>query len=138
LGAPVGSLLLGTTDFIKKARRVRKVLGGGMRQVGIIAAGGLYALKNNVQRIHEDHRRAKELAEILKTVAWVESVIPVETNIVVAHIKTDFTEQQVVEKLKSAGILAVTFGKGRIRMVAHLGIADQDVAFVRQNLPNTL
>ncbi|MBI3134766.1 MAG: aminotransferase class V-fold PLP-dependent enzyme [Bacteroidetes bacterium] len=137
LGAPVGSLLLGTSEFIKKARRVRKVMGGGMRQAGIIAAGGLYALKNNIQRLADDHRRAKELALILQNVDWIDTVIPVETNIVVGHVKTGLSEQAVVEKLKDAGILAVTFGKGRIRMVAHLDITDQDIEFVRKNLPNS-
>ena len=138
LGAPVGSLLLGSSDFIRKARRVRKVLGGGMRQVGIIAAGGLFALKNNVQRLADDHRRAKELASILASVAWIDSVIPVETNIVVGHVVSGISEQQVVEKLKGHGILAVTFGKGRIRMVTHLDITDQDIEWVRENLPKSL
>lgn len=138
LGAPVGSLLLGSAEFIKKARRVRKVMGGGMRQAGIIAAGGLYALKNNVTRIAEDHRRASELGRILETAEWIESVIPVETNIVVGHVVPGMSELEVVQKLKDQGILAVTFGKGRIRMVAHLGISDADVEFVREKLPKRL
>ncbi len=135
LGAPVGSLLLGTTDFIKKARRVRKVFGGGMRQAGIIAAGGLYALKNNIGRLSEDHFRAKELEKILASAAWIESVIPVETNIVVGNLKVGFNELEVVEKLKQIGILCVGFGTGRIRMVTHLNVSDSDIDLVKRNLP---
>ncbi|MBK6527756.1 MAG: aminotransferase class V-fold PLP-dependent enzyme [Crocinitomicaceae bacterium] len=138
LGAPVGSLLLGTSDFIKKARRVRKVFGGGMRQAGIIAAGGLYALQNNIIRLKEDHRRAKELEKIMATADWVESVIPVETNIVVGNLKLGYNEIEVVEKLKQVGILCVGFGKGRIRMVTHLNISDSDVEFVKLNFPTHL
>lgn len=135
LGAPVGSLLLGTTDFIKKARRIRKVFGGGMRQAGIIAAGGLYALKNNIGRLSEDHRRAKELEKIMAKADWVESVIPVETNIVVGNLKAGYNELEVVEKLKQVGILCVGFGKGRIRMVTHLNISDSDIEFMKLNFP---
>lgn len=124
LGAPVGSLLLGSQDFIRKAKRVRKYLGGGMRQVGIIAAGGLYALRNNIDRLREDHLRAKELEKLVSRASWVESVIPVETNIVVAHMTGEMTEHQAVEMLKAKGILAVPFGKGRIRFVTHLDFTD--------------
>jgi threonine aldolase len=81
LGAPVGSVLLGTSDFVKQARRTRKVLGGGMRQAGYLAAAGLYALKNHVERITEDHNHAKMLAEALNQTSWVKQVLPVETNI---------------------------------------------------------
>jgi threonine aldolase len=83
LGAPVGSILLGSADFRKKAHRVRKRMGGGMRQAGIIAAGALYALQNNIERLKDDHRRAKEVEQILASKSWIESVIPVQTNIVV-------------------------------------------------------
>lgn len=135
LGAPIGSLLLGTSDFIKKARRIRKVFGGGMRQAGIIAAGGLYALKNNVGRLSQDHLRAKELAKVMAKADWIESVIPVETNIVVGNLKPGYNEIEIVEKLKQTGILAVGFGKGRIRMVTHLNIVDSDIDYVKVNFP---
>jgi threonine aldolase len=135
LGAPVGSLLLGTSEFIKKARRIRKVFGGGMRQAGIIAAGGLYALKNNIGRLSEDHLRAKELEVIMAKADWIESVIPVETNIVVGNLKAGYNEIEIVEKLKQVGILCVGFGKGRIRMVTHLNISDKDIEFVKANFP---
>lgn len=135
LGAPVGSLLLGSADFIKKARRIRKVFGGGMRQAGIIAAGGLFALKNNIVRLADDHRRAKEVEKILAKAKWIESVIPTETNIVVGNLKNGYNEIEVVEKLKKHGILAVGFGKGRIRMVTHLNISDADLVFLSEKLP---
>lgn len=138
LGSPVGSLLLGTTDFIKKARRVRKVFGGGMRQAGIIAAGGLFALNHNITRLADDHRRAKELEKILAAADWIESVIPAETNIVVGNLKPGLNELEIVEKLKTKGILCVGFGKGRIRMVTHLNVSDADVLFVKEHLPLNL
>jgi threonine aldolase len=135
LGAPVGSLLLGPADFIKKARRVRKVFGGGMRQAGIIAAGGLFALKNNVERLVDDHRRAKEIEQILAQANWIKSVIPAETNIVVGNLMDGLNELDVVDKLKNYGILAVGFGRGRIRMVTHLNITDADILELKKQLP---
>jgi len=135
LGAPVGSLLLGPVDFIKKARRVRKVFGGGMRQAGIIAAGGLFALKNNVERLVDDHRRAKEIEQILAQANWIKSVIPAETNIVVGNLMDGLNELDVVDKLKNYGILAVGFGRGRIRMVTHLNITDADILELKKQLP---
>lgn len=135
LGAPVGSLLLGNRDFIKQARRVRKVMGGGMRQAGIIAAGGLYALRNNIDRLVEDHARAKELEKLLQNLPWIDHVIPVETNILVAVLAEGLSEKKVVEELKKNGILAVGFGKGRIRMVTHLNFLDDELRYVAKNLP---
>ncbi|WP_027419468.1 threonine aldolase family protein [Crocinitomix catalasitica] len=130
LGAPVGSLLLGTKEFIAKAHRIRKVLGGGMRQAGIIAAGGLFALKNNIKRLNEDHSRAKKIGNALTDLDWVKVVWPVETNIVVVEVKDNFDEYEIVEDLKKSGILCVTFGKGRIRFTTHLDIDDNDVEFL--------
>jgi len=138
LGAPIGSLLLGSQEFIQKARRIRKVFGGGMRQVGIIAAGGLYALKNNIVRLADDHKRAKEVENILSKMSWIKSVIPVETNIVVGILQDNLNEYQVVEKIKERGILCVAFGKGRIRFVTHLNITNQDITFLNENLTKTL
>ena len=120
LGAPVGSLLLGTKEFIKKSRRVRKVLGGGMRQAGIIAAGGLYALKNNVNRLETDHCNAKLLEDTLLNCLWVSEVIPVQTNIVVVKLKDANQRDIIIEKLKEHGILIMPFGPGMLRFVTHL------------------
>jgi threonine aldolase len=122
LGAPVGSLLLGDNDFINRAKRVRKVFGGGMRQAGIIAAGGLFALKNNVNRLTIDHQHAKQLEKALNASSLIKDVIPVETNIVVFELNDHKRTNEYISALEKHGILALTFGKGMIRMVTHLDI----------------
>jgi threonine aldolase len=137
LGAPVGSLLLGSNAFIKKAHRVRKVFGGGMRQAGIIAAGGLYALRNNVERLKVDHENAKRLENELNDCTWVESVIPVQTNIVVAILRDAQKRDVIVEKLKSKNILIMPFGPGMLRMVTHLNINQNDIDEVSSALKNS-
>jgi threonine aldolase len=127
LGAPVGSLLLGKTDFIKKARRVRKVMGGGMRQAGFLAAAGIYALENNVLRLKEDHQKAKMLESALLNCAWVETVVPVETNIVVAILKDASKRDAIIQEFKDLGVLIMAFGPGMLRMVTHLDISDSQL-----------
>lgn len=122
LGAPVGSLLLGDKDFIHQARRVRKVFGGGMRQAGIIAAGGLYALQNNIERLTIDHQHAKQLEKALNTSSIIKCVIPVETNIVVFELNDHKRTNEYIQTLEKQGVLALTFGKGKIRMVTHLDL----------------
>lgn len=136
LGAPVGSLLVGSADFISKARRVRKVFGGGMRQAGIIAAGGIFALKNNVDRLKEDHQNAKLVEEILKTQTWVKEILPVQTNIVVVLLKDGLNELEYVTKLREMGILCVGFGKGRIRFTTHLDVSTSDIDELAERLKN--
>ena len=138
LGAPVGSVLIGNKDFIKEARRVRKRLGGGMRQAGIIAAGGLYALKNHLERLADDHGRAKDIEKILKERSWIDEVVPVQTNIVVGHLKEGVSEFDVVEKLAKDDILCVPFGAGRIRFVTHLHIDDEAIRLLEEKLPYAL
>lgn len=138
LGAPVGSLLVGSNDFIKKARRVRKVFGGGMRQAGIIAAGGVYALNNNIDRLKEDHDNAKKIGSILEKKRWIKKVLPVETNIVVGHVADHLKESDAVEALRAIGILCVAFGAGRIRLTTHLHITKADIIFLENNLPDTI
>jgi len=132
LGAPVGSLLLGTKEFIHKARRVRKYLGGGMRQAGIIAAGGIYALQNNIDRLKDDHRRAKEVESILAEQDWIKEVIPVQTNIVVGILKDPLEQASIINRLKDKGILIVDFGNGRIRLTTHLDITDAHINYLRE------
>lgn len=124
LGAPVGSVLIGTASFIKEARRVRKVFGGGMRQAGMIAAGGLYALKNNVERLKIDHQNALELERCLEQLNWVERVYSVQTNIVVAVLKDASKRDLLIGKLKEQNVLAMAFGPGMVRFVTHLDISD--------------
>ncbi len=127
LGAPVGSVLIGSKEFIHKARRVRKVLGGGMRQAGIIAAGGLYALKNNVDRLKVDHFHAKQLEQTLINLPWVAGVMPVETNIVVTFLKDHAKRDIVIAKLAEYGIRIMPFGEGMLRMVTHLDVNEIDI-----------
>ena len=127
LGAPLGSVLVGSKEFIHKARRVRKVIGGGMRQVGILAAAGIYALENNIERLAVDHKHAHLLAEGLRNCSWIDKVVKVETNIVIAYMKEGFQNSNFVEKLQKLGVSIVSFGKGRIRMVTHLDISKQDI-----------
>ncbi|WP_343603922.1 low-specificity L-threonine aldolase [Fluviicola sp.] len=128
LGAPVGSLLLGTTEFIHQARRVRKVMGGGMRQAGFLAAAGLFALKNNVVRLEEDHKHARLLEEAFLTCDWVENSLPVETNIVVLILKEESKRDFYIGKLADSGIKVSSFGPGMIRLVTHLDISADQVA----------
>ena len=127
LGAPVGSVLVGSKEFIRKARRVRKVIGGGMRQVGMLAAAGIYALENNIERLAEDHQHANLLAEGLRSCSWIDKVMEVETNIVIGYMKEGFQNSNFVEKLQNLGVSIVSFGKGRIRMVTHLDVSKQDI-----------
>jgi threonine aldolase len=122
LGAPVGSVLIGSADFIKRARRVRKVFGGGMRQAGIIAAGGLYAIKNQAYRLKEDHAHALQLETILNELPWVAEVMPVQTNIVVTILKDIFKRDEIISKLSESGIRIMPFGEGMLRMVTHMNV----------------
>lgn len=126
LGAPVGSLLLGTKEHIKKARKLRKVFGGGMRQAGFLAAAGMYALKNNVERLKEDHKKAKRLEAELKQLPYVESILPVYTNIVIFNLKKDkYTGESFEKKLAAENIKIAAFGKQTIRFVTHLDFTDE-------------
>ena len=127
LGAPVGSLLIGSKSFVKQSRRVRKVFGGGMRQAGIIAAGGLYALKNNIDRLKTDHLHAKVLERTLIECSWVKEVIPVQTNIVVAVLADISKRDSMIEAMAERGIQTVAFGPGMIRFVTHLDISSESI-----------
>lgn len=128
LGAPVGSLLLGNAAFIKKARRVRKVFGGGMRQAGMLAAAGQYALENHVGRLKIDHENARLISQALAKKSFIKEVLPVETNIIIAEIGAPWTPASFVQKMKEHGILLFAFSPTRIRMVLHLDITPADVA----------
>ena len=120
-------MLLGSAEDIKRARRIRKVLGGGMRQAGFLAAAGIYALDNHIGRLSEDHERAKKLALALRDKAYVEKVLPVDTNIVIFTLSNSKLAADFVNKLREVGILAVTFGKHDVRFVTHLDFDDQQL-----------
>lgn len=124
LGAPVGSLLLGDKAFIKQARRVRKVFGGGMRQAGYLAAAGLYALENNVNRLKDDHERAAKLGEVLSTCNFVKEVLPIETNILVFKLQDNIRDKDFLAGMEKKGLRAVGFGPQTIRLVTHIDFDD--------------
>lgn len=128
LGAPVGSVLLGSKEFITKARRIRKVLGGGMRQAGIIAAGGLFALRNNVKRLALDHANAQKIGNAAQLNSRCSSVETVETNIVM--INTNGNAQDWVDELRGKNILCMALSPTRMRLVTHLDLSDEDIETV--------
>jgi threonine aldolase len=128
LGAPVGSVLIGNQDFIHKARRIRKVFGGGMRQAGYLTAAAIYAMNNNISRLKEDHRRAKELARFLSSVSFVESVMPVQTNIIIVTLNNKYAQAELLGLLKEKGLWAVGFGFDKIRFVTHMDLTDDMLA----------
>jgi len=123
LGAPVGSVLIGNRDFIKQSRRYRKVMGGGMRQAGYLAAAGIYALDHHVERLKEDHFRAKELGQVLQQLEMVERVEPVHTNIIVFHLKEPKADE-FLRKLLRHRIKAVALGPATVRFVTHLDFTE--------------
>ena len=120
LGAPIGSVLLANAETMHRALRVRKIFGGNMRQSGYLAAAGIYALQNNINRLEEDHKRAKELGQQLEKCDWVSIVEPVETNIIVFSVQPQIEDKEVIEKLKQKGIAISLLAKGKLRMVTHL------------------
>jgi len=127
LGCPVGSLLLGSHDFIRKARRIRKVFGGGMRQGGFLAAAGIYALQNNIERLTLDHEHAQQIANVIAEKEFVRQVLPVETNILIFETKDETMAPALANKLREKGILSIAITPGRIRFVLHLDITDEMV-----------
>ncbi len=127
LGTPVGSILLGTDRFIKRARRVRKAFGGGMRQAGFLAAAGIYALENNIDRLKEDHLHARQIAAALSEKDFVVDVLPVETNIVIAELKGRLNPTSFVAEMQTNDILVMNISAHQIRMVVHLDVSKEMV-----------
>lgn len=128
LGTPVGSVLLGTREFIRKARRIRKVFGGGMRQAGYLAAAGIYALENNMNRLALDHQHAQQIATALAEKNWVGEIMPVETNILIFEVKAPYTPKSLAEKLAEEAILVMPISTTQVRMVTHLDVSTEMVA----------
>jgi threonine aldolase len=122
LGCPVGSLLIGKRDFIKRARRIRKVFGGGMRQAGSLAAAGLYALQHHLARLATDHQRARQIESVLQQRPHVKQVLPVETNIVIFELKDGLSASECVKQLSSENIFSYAITPSRVRLVVHLDI----------------
>ena len=134
LGAPIGSLIVGGKDFIRRARRVRKAFGGAMRQVGYIAAAGIYALDNNIRRLKEDHMRARRIGTLLEKMSYVDTVMPVETNILIFSLKEPYSELEFLSRLKEKDIHALPLGPKTIRFVTHLDFNDDMLMKVEEVL----
>jgi threonine aldolase len=134
LGAPAGSLLLGPKDLIRKAHRLRKLMGGGMRQAGYLAAAGIYALDHNVHRLKEDHDRAKVIEAELRGMGYVTEVLPAETNIVIARLEADISVEAFLCHLRKHGVRASSMGGHLVRFVLHLDVRDRDMEVVRRAL----
>jgi threonine aldolase len=121
LGCPVGSVLVGNKEKIDNALRIRKILGGGMRQAGYLAAAGIYALDNHIDRLAVDHRKAKELGEQLQGMHMVKKVEPIETNIIIFEIHEDtLSSEHFLQQLNDKGIQLISMGQGKLRMVTHM------------------
>ena len=120
LGCPVGSLIVGSQVHIHKALRIRKMFGGGMRQVGYLAAAGIYALDNHIERLGDDHDKAKTIADVLKKLSYIKTVEPVETNIIIFYTADHIDDADFVNKLKERNILITGMGQGKLRIVTHL------------------
>jgi len=135
LGCPVGSLLLGNQQFIKQARRLRKAMGGGMRQAGFLAAAGIFALENNIERLKIDNNRAKQIGEILENLPYVKTLRPVQSNIVIFDLSPEITAAEYITELEKHGILAVPFGPQTVRFTTHLDLTDKMIEQVLEILP---
>jgi threonine aldolase len=122
LGAPVGSVLIGSKDYIKQARRVRKLFGGAMRQAGYLAAAGIYALDHHVNRLEEDHKHAQQIFELLSSKSFVGEFLPVETNILIFEVLEKYTPKSFAEALRKEGIEVMPISETQVRMVTHLDI----------------
>lgn len=127
LGAPVGSVLLGKKDFIQKARRIRKVFGGGMRQAGFLAAAGIFALENNVERLAIDHLHAKEIASALLDKDFTGKMMPVETNIIIFEVEGKYTAQSLTDAFRKYDISVSAISANQIRIVLHLDVTEEMV-----------
>lgn len=134
LGCPVGSLLLGKKDFIAKAKRYRKAMGGGWRQAGGLAAAGIYALDHHIELLKEDHRRAKEVGKILSSNSWVEQIYPISTNIILAQLPENILSSEFVSKLAERDVYCVSFGKNLVRFVTHLDFTDDHLEILKNKL----
>ncbi|MFT5167184.1 MAG: threonine aldolase [Saprospiraceae bacterium] len=134
LGAPVGSLLIGKKVFIKRARKIRKVMGGGMRQAGFLAAAGIYALDYHIDRLKKDNDNAKKLGAVLSGLSYVENVRPVQTNIVIFDVKAPYTSSSFLALLETKGIQAAPFGPMTVRFCTHLDVSDDMIAQVLEVL----
>lgn len=125
MGCPVGSVLVGSQKDMDKAIRVRKIFGGGMRQSGYLAAAGIYALKNNIDRLSEDHKKAEEIGEVLRSLDFIKKVEPIETNIIIFEINEGkMSSETFLEQLNKNQVSIIGMGQGKLRIVTHLDYTD--------------
>ena len=136
LGAPIGSILLGSKVHIAKALRIRKLFGGAMRQVGFLAAAGIYALDKHIERLAEDHRKANEIGEVLGSVSYVTKLEIIETNIVIFYVDKEIGADNFIQKMKAKNILLTPMGAGRIRIVTHLDYTNDMHEILLKELQN--
>jgi threonine aldolase len=136
LGAPVGSVLLGTKEHMEKALRIRKLFGGAMRQAGYLAAAGIYALDNHVERLAIDHTRAKILGTALQNCPLIKNVEPIETNIVIFNVIDTINENDFISRMNDAGIGLISMGSGKLRMVTHLDFTESMLESVVHTIEN--
>ncbi len=134
LGCPVGSVLIGDKDFIYKARRIRKVFGGGMRQAGYLAAAGIFALNNNIVRLADDHKKAKYLEQIIQHLDYVDDVITVETNLIIFKLKVQISMPHFIHHFENHQIKIVPAGVQTIRFAMHLDVDDSDLTRITEAL----
>lgn len=124
LGCPIGSVLIGNEDIMEQSVRIRKVFGGNMRQVGYLAAAGLYALDNNIERLKEDHKKAKKIGEVLLECSYIKKVEPIETNIIIFELNDDVSESNFLKRLEAENIHIIGMGGGKLRIVTHMDYTD--------------
>ena len=136
LGAPVGSILVGSKKDMEKALRVRKLFGGGMRQAGFLAAAAIYALDNNVNRLAEDHKKAQQIGSVLEECSYVTKVEPIETNIIIFYVDDKIDPMVFINRMAAKGILLISMGEGKIRIVTHLDFTDEMLAVLLKELKN--
>jgi len=136
LGAPVGSILVGSKEDMEKALRIRKLFGGAMRQAGYLAAAAIYALDNHVDRLADDHKRAKIIEQELQTLSYINEVEPVETNIIIFYVKEGISDADFICDMAKDGILLTPMGDGKIRIVTHLDFNDEMLEILLQKLRN--
>ena len=135
LGCPIGSILVGSKEQIHKALRIRKILGGGMRQAGYLAAAGIYALNNHRNRLNEDHKKAKELGTMLESLNCIQVVEPIETNIIIFELnEAVMSQENFLNQLTKKGISLIAMGQGKLRMVTHLDYTDTMHTYTMETL----
>lgn len=138
LGCPVGSVLIGNNKDIARAKRWRKIMGGGMRQAGMLAAAGLYALEHHIDRLSADHARAKTIANALMETSWVTKVEPTETNIVIFYVDEQMQTSSIIDRLAQHNVHVLSMGEGKLRMVTHLDFHDAHLSELLKILPKAV